>query len=67
MNFDSVTVIHMRSHISLFPTAVGASGLSLGVVKSNRKQGEDHGMSSKLDVLCVTLWMRNLCDVHWRF
>lgn len=35
MNLDSVTVTHMHSHISLFSTAVGASGLLLGVVKSD--------------------------------
>lgn len=59
MNFDSATVTHgPRLHISLLYTAVGAAGLSLGEVKSNRKQWEDHRTSSKLDVICVTLWMQ---------
>ena len=58
MNFDSVTVTHMRSHISLFSTAVGETlVLLLGVVKSNREHGEDHRMSLKVEVIFVTLWM----------
>lgn len=38
MNLDFVTVTHMHSHISLFCTVVGGSGLLFGVAKSKRKQ-----------------------------
>lgn len=55
MNLDSVTVTHTRWHISLFSTAVGASGLSYGVVKSNIQHWENHRM-----LISVTLWMQSL-------
>lgn len=73
MNLDFVTVTHMHSHISLFCTVVGGSGLLFGVAKSKRKQ-RGYGMLSKRpghlvdakSLRCLTLYARCvLVDVFW--